>query len=79
MKANAIFEFDLPKSNIVFNALIPELSNIPSQRTTTNLKLCNSRILLEICAKDIVSLRAALNTWLRLIKIAYEISELKLK
>ena len=68
----AEFEFDAGKdARIIYEALLPELDQ-DYQRTRTTLGLKSEVLVLTIEANDIVSMRAALNGWLRLIKITYE-------
>jgi KEOPS complex subunit Pcc1 len=59
-------------TNKVYEALKPELQASPSERSRIELKEDGGLLTLFIEAEDIISLRAALNTWLRLIKIAEE-------
>lgn len=68
----ADFEFDFGSSaRIIYEALLPELGE-DYQRTKANLKLKENLLILNVEASDIVSMRAALNGWLRLIKITHE-------
>ncbi|MDI6639546.1 MAG: KEOPS complex subunit Pcc1 [Methanocellales archaeon] len=71
------FEIELEHADIVYNSLLPELRNTLSQRSNISLALEGGTIKLKVEADDIVSLRAALNTWLRLIKIAYDMVVIK--
>ncbi|MCX9084267.1 MAG: KEOPS complex subunit Pcc1 [Candidatus Methanoperedens sp.] len=69
----ADFEFDAGKdSGIIYESLLPELEE-DYQRTTTTLKIKDEILSLKVEANDIISMRAALNGWLRLIKITHEI------
>jgi KEOPS complex subunit Pcc1 len=76
MKILAEFEFD-PGSNsrIIYESLLPELGE-EYQRTRSALRLENDMLFLNVEADDIISMRAALNGWLRLIKISCEMSSL---
>ena len=68
----ADFEFDAGKdARIIYEALLPELEE-DYQRTKTSLKFNDGILILNVEANDIISMRAALNGWLRLIKITYE-------
>lgn len=68
----AEFEFELgSNANIIYESLIPEL-NQDYQRTRATLYLEHHKLILKITAQDIISMRAALNGWLRLIRIAEE-------
>lgn len=55
-----------------YESLKPELQAVPSERSKIELTVEGGLLKLFIEAEDIISLRAALNTWLRLIKIAEE-------
>ncbi|MDD5473593.1 MAG: KEOPS complex subunit Pcc1 [Candidatus Methanoperedens sp.] len=69
----AEFEFEAgSNSRIIYEALLPELEE-DYQRTKTALRLENNKLILNVEANDMVSMRAALNGWLRLIKITHEI------
>lgn len=69
----AEFEFDLGESaGTVYESLLPELGE-DYQRTKAALTLRDNVFILNVEADDIVSMRAALNGWLRLVKISCEI------
>ncbi len=73
----AEFEFEAGSyARIIYEALLPELGE-DYQRTKTALRLENNKLILNVEANDMVSMRAALNGWLRLIKITHEIITLK--
>ncbi len=73
----AEFEFEAgSNAQIIYEALLPELGE-DYQRTKTALRLENNKLILNVEANDMVSMRAALNGWLRLIKITHEIITLK--
>jgi KEOPS complex subunit Pcc1 len=63
----------------VLEALKPELQAAPSGRSRIELSAGEGRLKLFIEAEDVVSMRAALNTWLRLIKIAEEMLDTRSK
>ena len=70
------FEFDLgSKTRIIYESLLPELGE-DYQRTKTALELRNEILVLSVEANDLISMRAALNGWLRLIKISSEMSSI---
>jgi len=76
MQVLAEFEFNAGKdSRIIYEALLPELDQ-DYQRTRTSLILKGDTLVLKVEANDTVSMRAALNGWLRLIKITYEMCSL---
>ena len=65
------FEFG-PRADKALEALKPELQASPSERSKIELRCDGGLLRLFIEAEDIISLRAAVNTWLRLIKIVEE-------
>ncbi|MCZ7392461.1 MAG: KEOPS complex subunit Pcc1 [Candidatus Methanoperedens sp.] len=68
----AEFEFDLgTDAGIIYESLLPELEE-EYQRTKTTLESQNNVLILKVEAGDFVSMRAALNGWLRLVKITTE-------
>jgi KEOPS complex subunit Pcc1 len=74
----AEFEIDLSDPEIVYRSLLPELKDKRS-RAEIKLKIdASSKLGISIRAEDVVIFRAVLNTWLRLIKIADEMVELKM-
>lgn len=73
-------EFDLDgATSIAFKSLLPEIEDAVSERTSISISLENSKIKLNINASDLTSLRAALNTWLRLLKVAWDMAKFKHK
>lgn len=76
MQVLAEFEFNAGNAaSIIYEALLPELDQ-DYQRTRTSLMLKGDTLVLKVEANDTVSMRAALNGWLRLIKITYEMCSL---
>ncbi|CAG0988461.1 hypothetical protein METP3_02500 [Methanosarcinales archaeon] len=76
MQVLAEFEFNAGNAaTIIYEALLPELDQ-DYQRTRTSLMLEGNTLVLKVEANDTVSMRAALNGWLRLIKITYEMCSL---
>lgn len=64
-------------SRLVYESLKPELQAVPSERSKIGLELSGQQLILTIFAEDIISLRAAVNTWLRLVKISEEMLNVK--
>jgi len=58
---------------VVYQSLKPELE-ASHQRSATELGFQGNSLVLRICSEDLVSMRAALNGWLRLIRIADEMN-----
>jgi KEOPS complex subunit Pcc1 len=75
MRGCAEFVFESDNANEIYQALVPEL-NDELHRSNVGLIEENDSIRLKIRGEDIVSLRAALNTWIRLVKIAFEMVSL---
>ncbi|HWQ20783.1 MAG TPA: KEOPS complex subunit Pcc1 [Methanotrichaceae archaeon] len=67
--ADLVFEMEDPEK--VYQALKPEAED-ELHRSHVKLILEENCLRLRIEGSDVVSLRAALNTWIRLIKIATE-------
>ena len=59
---------------VVYQSLKPELE-AAHQRSTSELGILGNSLVLRISSEDMASMRAALNGWLRLIKIAVEMNE----
>ncbi len=76
MIVQAEFEFDFDSNaGIIYSSLLPELE-ADYQRTRSTLELKETFLILKVEAKDIVSMRAALNGWLRLIKISQDMNSI---
>lgn len=72
-----IFEVEFNSENhaqIIYNSIKPELSFSRNDRSTTTIQLKNkSIIIIEINSKDVVSLRASINSYVRWINLSMEI------
>lgn len=76
MKLSAEFIFETENAEMMYEALLPELSDNFSERSVIDLSLKNTdKLVLTVDAEDVVSLRSALNTWFRLIQITQEVLE----
>lgn len=76
MKLSAEFIFETETAEKIYQALLPELNDNFSERSKIVLSLEDAdHLVLTVKAEDAVSLRSALNTWLRLIQIAQEVLE----
>ena len=75
MKGCVDLVFPAESAKDIFQALRPELED-ELQRSRVNLTLDPGFVRLRIEGEDIVSIRAALNTWLRLVKIAFEMANI---
>ena len=74
-KASFIFDFDSEEeARVVAESLIPEIKHkIP--KTKVEVSLSKKRFTLEVEAKDVSSLRAACNSYLRWIKTALDVKK----
>ncbi|NLV25826.1 MAG: hypothetical protein GXY48_01445 [Methanomicrobiales archaeon] len=73
MKHEAVFTFHSPDAGVIAASLIPESDTEPAQRTFGQCKTINDSVFtVNIGAEDLTALRAALNSWLRLVQIADE-------
>ena len=69
VKAEFEMEFENPwEAEVILKSLEPEIASAPSQRSSTNLKQMNNILKMEIYATDVTSLRAAINSYIRLIR-----------
>jgi len=75
MKGCTEFVFESTHAGEIYQALAPELDD-ELHRSNVKLGLEDGSIRLKIRGEDTVSLRAALNTWIRLVKIAFEMVSL---
>jgi KEOPS complex subunit Pcc1 len=75
MKGYADIVFESNEAKEIYQALIPEQTD-ELQRSRVSLNLDDNCIRLRIEGDDIVSIRAALNTWIRLVKIAFEMASI---
>ena len=75
MKCCAKLEFESSRAVEIYESLRPELDD-DLQRSSVTLQKRDGYIQLKIWGDDTVSLRAALNTWIRLVKIAFEMVSL---
>ena len=75
MKGWAEMVFNTPHSQEIYEALAPELDD-ELHRSNVELVEGPGFVRLKILGEDLVSRRAALNTWIRLVKIAIEMVSL---
>ena len=75
MRGYSEFVFESPHAHEIYRALLPELDD-DLHRSSVAVDCEDDFIRLEVKGEDVVSLRAALNTWIRLVKIAFEMVSL---
>jgi KEOPS complex subunit Pcc1 len=69
-----VVEFDSKKAaSIVYNSILPEIEAESNQRSKTNIDLDDNRLIINILSRDIVSLRASINSYVRWINLSDEI------
>lgn len=57
----------------VYRSILPELETTVTDRSSVNVEVRNSSLVMHVSADDIISMRSTLNTWLRLVQIAHDI------
>jgi Uncharacterized protein conserved in archaea len=74
MKAEADFTFHSSPKLIsdIYKSLLPETEESISDRSVISLSAEEGVLYLKIVSNDIISLRSAVNTWLRLVQTAYD-------
>jgi len=78
VKAEFEMEFENQwEAEVILKSLEPEIASAPSQRSSTNLKQMNNILKMEIYATDVTSLRAAINSYLRWIRLSYDVIKLR--
>ncbi len=74
----ATFRFTTDDAGALYRSVCQEVNDV-GDRSSVHVRLEDATTLvLEVTATDIPALRAALNTWLRLISIAVEMREIVL-
>jgi tRNA threonylcarbamoyladenosine modification (KEOPS) complex Pcc1 subunit len=79
MKANAVIRLKLSSEKqlkTVLEALRPETETSVTSRSKVQMKAEGKSLVLEFMAKDTSALRAALNSYLRLISVAMVLQKL---
>lgn len=69
--AESVFETDI--ALLIYRSLMPEIETAVTERSEISLQVLEDRLILKVIASDLVSLRSTMNTWLRLIQVAYEV------
>ena len=74
-EARFLFTSDSPETlSDIYQSLMPETNESISDRSVVSLFLEEEGMVLEIQSSDVISLRSALNTWLRLVQTAYDVA-----
>ena len=69
------FEDDV-QAKIIYDSIILEFETAPDFRSSMNIRLEGSNILIDIDAEDSTSFRASVNSAIKWIKLALEINNL---
>ncbi len=78
VKAEFEMEFENQwEAEVILKSLEPEIASAPSQRSSTHFKQVNNILKMKIDAADVTSLRAATNSYLRWIRLSYDVLKLK--
>ena len=76
MKAEAAVKFEFESERVletVYNALKPETVSAPTKRSKAHIKVDGKTLTLRFEARDTTALRAALNSYLRWIRLIVEV------
>ena len=77
VKSDIAIEFENQKqAKIIYDAIVLEFETAPDYRSSMNLTLDESRILIRINAEDATSFRASVNSAIKWIKLSLEINNL---
>ena len=75
MKFKAEFVFETDDACSIYEAILPEVETPVSDRSIVEMSNSDSSLILTVETDDVVSMRSALNTWLRLVQVAHEVSQ----
>ena len=64
-------------SDVICDAIVPELMDVPDNRAKVEISKIDESLRLDISANDITSLRSAVNSYLRYIKLSLDTLEVK--
>ena len=77
IKSDIAIEFENQKqAKIIYDAIVLEFETAPDYRSSMNLTLDESMILIRINAEDSTSFRASVNSAIKWIKLSLEINNL---
>lgn len=65
-------KIQIENPDIIYQSIKPEIESAPSKKSSIKIKKKPNQIYLIIKSKTITSFRAAMNSWLRWIKVAEE-------
>ena len=77
VKSDIAIEFDSnEQAKIIYDSIILEFETAPDYRSSMNIELKGSKILINIDAEDSTSFRASVNSAIKWINLAVEINNL---
>ena len=77
VKSNIAIEFENNnQAKIVYESIILEFDTAPDFRSSMDIKLDDSKIIIDIHAEDSTSFRASVNSAIKWVKLALEINNL---
>ncbi|MEM2083329.1 MAG: KEOPS complex subunit Pcc1 [Nitrososphaerota archaeon] len=71
-KAKIIFNISEKEASIILKSLLPEIKNPATNRSKIDLLIRDGKLLMNVEAKDMTALRAALNSYVRWINMIIE-------
>lgn len=70
-------DYDTPaRARLVADSVALEIGEIDDERSRTTISRDDATVVLEIRARDVTALRAALNTWFSLLDVAERVGEI---
>ena len=75
MNFKAEFVFETDDACSIYESILPEIETPVSDRSIVEMSNNDSCLILTVETEDVVSMRSALNTWLRLVQVAHEVSQ----
>jgi KEOPS complex subunit Pcc1 len=57
----------------VYRSILPELESTVTDRSSVDVEVRDSSLVMRVSSDDIISMRSTLNTWLRLVQIAHDV------
>lgn len=70
-------DYDTPaRARLVADSVAREIGEIDDERSRTTISRDDATVVLEIRARDVTALRAALNTWFSLLDVAERVGEI---
>ncbi|MEL4304951.1 KEOPS complex subunit Pcc1 [Methanococcoides sp. LMO-2] len=71
LSSESVILMDDPEA--VYRSILPELESTVTDRSSVDVEVRDSSLVMRVNSDDIISMRSTLNTWLRLIQIAHDV------